>query len=58
MASVFILRDMADRLEGKVTQQLDLTGDVFLTLAERIAKGRQQVADRAKNADAEASRLQ
>jgi len=46
MAGVLLLREAAERTEGKVVQSVDLSGEINLTLAETIAKRR-------KKADAE-----
>lgn len=45
MAGVLLLREAAERLEGKVTQELELSGEVSLSLAETISKRRKAVDD-------------
>jgi hypothetical protein len=37
MASVLTLREMAERVEGKVVQPVDVSGDINLTLEEVLA---------------------
>jgi hypothetical protein len=44
MAMVLLLREMAERVEGKVTQPIE--AEVTVNLAEAIAKARQRVAMR------------
>jgi hypothetical protein len=42
MAAVLLLREMAERTEGKVTQSVEMSGELTLTLAEAIAQARQR----------------
>ncbi len=42
MASVLTLREMAERVEGKVAQQVELNGELTLALSERIQKARER----------------
>lgn len=46
MAKVMLLREAAERLEGKVTQQVEHSGEINLTIAERIRKARERAAKR------------
>lgn len=43
MAMVLQLREMAERVEGKVTQQVEVNGDLHLTLSERMAKAEERL---------------
>src|SRR6476646_4936418 len=40
MAKVLLLREMAERTEGKVAQEISVDGNITLSLAETIAKRR------------------
>lgn len=42
MAAVLQLREMAERVEGKVSQPLEVSGEVNVTLSERLEKARQR----------------
>jgi hypothetical protein len=45
MASVLLLREMAERTEGKVTQPVDVDAEGLAGLAEAIAKARKRKDD-------------
>jgi len=45
MAKVLLLREMAERTEGKVAQEVQLDGTITLSLAETVARRRQLVDD-------------
>lgn len=42
MASVLQLREMAERVEGKVVQPVEMSGEVNLTLSERLTRARER----------------
>lgn len=42
MAAVLLMREMAERTEGKVTQPVEMSGELTLTLAEAISSARQR----------------
>lgn len=43
MAAVLLLREIAERTDGKVTQGLELSGEINLTLAERLTKAKEHL---------------
>jgi hypothetical protein len=43
MAPVLLLREMAERTEGKVAQEISVDGSLTLSLAETVAKRRQLI---------------
>lgn len=43
MAKVLLLREMAERTEGKVTQEISVDGNITLSLAETIASRRKAI---------------
>lgn len=43
MAGVLLLREAAERLEGKVTQEIQVDGNLTLSLAETIATRRKAI---------------
>lgn len=43
MAGVLLLREAAERLEGKVTQEIQVDGNLTLSLAETIASRRKAI---------------
>lgn len=45
MSSVLMLKEVAERLEGKVSQEVELSGEVSLGLAETIQNRRKRVAN-------------
>jgi hypothetical protein len=45
MAPVLLLREMAERTEGKVAQEISVDGSLTLSLADTVAKRRQQIDD-------------
>ena len=54
MAAVLLMREMAERTEGKVTQPMEIDGNLQMTVASAIAEGRKraelQVIDEKKSA--------
>ena len=46
MAPVLLLREIAERTEGKVSQAVEISGEITLGLAETIEKRRKAIADR------------
>lgn len=42
MAAVLLMREMAERTEGKVTQGVELSGELTLTLADAVREGRER----------------
>lgn len=48
MSSVLMLKEVAERLEGKVAQGLELSGEVSLGLAETIQNRRKRLANDAR----------
>jgi len=46
MAGVLLLREAAERLEGKITQEVDMNVSGTLALADLIAERRKKLADR------------
>lgn len=48
MAAQLTLKEMAERIEGKVTQPVDVNGELTLTLSDRIEKARQKLNDKAE----------
>lgn len=54
MAAVLLLREMAERTEGKVTQPMEIDGSLQMTVAAAIAEGRKradiQLIDEKKSA--------
>lgn len=48
MSSVLMLKEMAERMEGKVAQAVELSGEVTLGLSETIEKRRKALANRDK----------
>ena len=45
MAGVLLLREAAERLEGKVLQQVELEGTVTLALAETVSERRKRLGN-------------
>jgi hypothetical protein len=45
MAKVLLLREMAERTEGKVAQEVTVDGTLTLSLAETVARRRQLIDD-------------
>lgn len=43
MAAQLTLKEMAERIEGKVTQPVDVNGELTLTLSDRIERARQKL---------------
>ena len=43
MTMVLQLREMAERVEGKVTQPVEMNGELALTISERLSKARERV---------------
>lgn len=43
MAGVLTLNEMAERVEGKVTQPVEVNGELTLTLSERMEKARKKL---------------
>ena len=54
MAAVLLMREMAERTEGKVTQPMEIDGNLQMTVASAIAEGRKradlQLIDEKKSA--------
>jgi hypothetical protein len=44
MSSVLMLKQMADRIEGKVTDQMDLNVDATIQYADVVARIRKRLA--------------
>lgn len=42
MAAVLLLREIAERTEGKVTQPVEMSGELTLTLADAVREGRER----------------
>ena len=42
MAAVLMIREMAERLEGKVTQPVEMSGELILSLAESVKSARER----------------
>jgi hypothetical protein len=42
MAGILLLKEAADRLEGRVQDNINVTGEINITLAETIAKRRKK----------------
>ena len=42
MAAVLLMREMAERTEGKVTQPVEMSGELALTLADAVSQARQR----------------
>lgn len=45
MAKVLLLREMAERTEGKIAQTVELEGNITLALAETVADRRKRLGD-------------
>lgn len=45
MATVLMLREMAERTEGKISQEVEVSGNVTFSLAETVQKRRLAIAD-------------
>lgn len=43
MAPVLLAREMSERLEGKVTQPMEVQGNIVLSLAEKVSERRKQL---------------
>lgn len=43
MAPVLLAKEMAERLEGKVAQDVNIEGNVVLSLAEKVSERRKQL---------------
>lgn len=43
MVSQLMLKEMAERVEGKVSQTLELNGDLTLTISERMKKAEERI---------------
>lgn len=43
IAKVMLLKDMAERLEGKVAQPVEVNGELTLTLSERMRKAEERL---------------
>lgn len=42
MVSAFTLKEMADRVEGRVTEKVEVNGDVALSIAARMQRARER----------------
>src|SRR2546430_2126666 len=45
MAKVLLLREMAERTEGKIAQTVEVEGDITLALAETVQQRRKRLGD-------------
>lgn len=43
MSAMLQLKEMAERVEGKVSQHMELSGEVTMTLSERMQKARERI---------------
>jgi len=45
MVGMLLLKEMAERVEGKIVQPVEMNGELTLTLSERMRKARERVGE-------------